>query len=205
MIKVASGSTKIGEYIIFLAKLQLFWFGIVFRYFIVGGIFPATAAVIDFLFQSFNPKERKKDFNYKAFKQSAQENFKRANQVGYISILALIILGLDLRIAIVFLKNVYLNVCLATLLVIFVGTFLYLIPAIVRYELSLKDAFRQAFFLLLANILNTIAMILGMAIALLISFYIPVLVLVPVPVFLLSNAWFSYQAMLKIEKRNEKA
>ena len=47
-------------------------------------------------------------------------------------------------------------------------------------------------------------MLIGMGIALVASFYIPLLVLVPVPLFLLVNSWFAYQGMRKLEKANEK-
>ncbi|GAB2026948.1 YesL family protein [Lactovum odontotermitis] len=213
MPKLATGSMRIGEIIIFVGKLQLLWFAILFRYLVIGGIFPATAAVIDFLSQSFKDSSdgdgssngKKKLLTYRNFQTSAKENFKRANQVGYIALAVLAFLYVDLRLAIVFTKNVYVTVCLAALLVIIAASFLYLIPAIVRYELSLKDSFRQAFFLLLANIPNTIAMLIGMALAGVAGFFIPVLVLLPVPLFLLANAWFSYQGMRKLERANEKS
>jgi uncharacterized membrane protein YesL len=205
MSKLAVSSMKVGEVIIFTCKLQLFWFAVVFRYFIIAGIFPATAAVIDFLFQAFSadkPDSEKTPLTLSAFCTSAKENFRRSNQVGYLSFAILFFLYADMRIAYVLARNVYVTVCLTALMVVIGSSFLYLIPAIVRYELSLKNSFRQAFFLVLANIPNTIAMMLGMVLSLLIGFYIPVLVLIPVPLFLLANAWFSYQGMIKIEKAN---
>ncbi|MDR0300475.1 MAG: DUF624 domain-containing protein [Streptococcaceae bacterium] len=205
MSKLAMGSIKIGETLIFIGKLQLFWFAILFRYLIVAGIYPATAAVIDFFFQSFKePSEKAKVLSFQTFRESARENFRRSNQVGYIALLVLLFLYMDLRIAIVFTRNIYISVCLGALLFIIATSFLYLIPAIVRYQLSLKNSFRQAFFLLLANIPNTIAMLIGMSLAGVFSFFIPVLALIPVPLFLLANAWFSYQSMRKLERANEK-
>ena len=205
MSKLATGSMKVGEIIVFIGKLQLFWFAVLFRYLIIGGIYPASAAVIDFLFQSFKTPDERMPLTFGTFQRSAKENFKRANQVGYLSLGILLFLYIDLRIAFILLRNVYVTVCLGAILVLLAASFLYLIPAIVRYELSLKDSFRQAFFLVLANIPNTIAMLIGMLLALIIGFFIPVLVLVPVPLFLLANAWFSYQGMIKLEKANQKS
>ncbi|MDR0298812.1 MAG: DUF624 domain-containing protein [Streptococcaceae bacterium] len=205
MSKLATGNMRVGEIIIFIGKLQLFWFIILFRYLIIAGVFPATTAVIDLFFRTFEENNvNSKKLSFSIFKASAMENFKRSNQVGYLGLAALLFLYADFRLALVFTHNVYVTVCLGALLVILASSFLYLIPAIVRYDLSVKNSFRQAFFLLLANIPNTIAMVIGMGLAGLIGFFIPVLVLVPVPLFLLANAWFSYQSMIKLEKANEK-
>lgn len=204
MNKLALSSMKIGDILIFVGKLQIFWFAIFFRYIIFAGLYPATAAVIHFLFKSFEDSTIMHKMNFHDFLAIAKDNFKRANQVGYLSGLILFFLFADLRLAFVFAHNIYVTVCLAALMTIFAGSFLYLIPVIVRYNLTLLNAFRQAFFLLLANLVNTLAMLIGMTIALIIGFFIPVLVLIPVPLFLLANAWFSYLAMTKLEKANMK-
>ena len=204
MSKLALGSIRFGECLIFTGKLQLYWFLVVFRYFICGGIYPATAAVIHYLIKSYEGNQEAHQLNWKNFLRTAQINLKQSNQVGFLSGFIGIFLYVDLRIALVFTRNIYVTGCLGVLLLLFIGTFLYLIPSIVRYRLTLKDSFRQAFFLLLVNIPNTIVMLIGMGIAIVASFYIPLLVLVPVPLFLLVNSWFAYQGMRKLEKANEK-
>ncbi|MDR2833617.1 MAG: DUF624 domain-containing protein [Streptococcaceae bacterium] len=182
-------------------KLQFFWFYTFIRYFFLFGFFPATAAVIEQFIQKFQQKNE--PLTLENFLEKTQKNFKQANQVGFLSIFILLVLLIDLQITRVIIKNLYLEVLILTIIAVTLGTFLYLLPVIVRYDISLKNSFKQSFFLLLSNIKNTIAMLLGMTLALLLSVSIPVLIFVPVPLFLLSISWFAYLSMRKIEKANQ--
>ncbi|WP_429976009.1 YesL family protein [Enterococcus sp. DIV0086] len=204
MNSIGRNSLKLGSVLIFIGKLQMFWFVVVFRYFIIGGIFPAIAAVHACLFDVYRKGEIiVEELSYSEFLIKTKENFKQSNIVGYLSIVILIFLYIDLRISYVFIQNNYITLIIYSLIFIFLGTFLYLIPSVVRYNLNILESFEQAFFLLLASPIYTIAMLLGMLLAVVLGLYIPVLVLVPSILILFSNNWFSYQAMLKLEKANE--
>ncbi|MGM9903000.1 hypothetical protein A5844_001718 [Enterococcus sp. 10A9_DIV0425] len=193
-------SIKLGERLLFIFKLQLFWLIATFRYFVVAGIFPATTVVIEKLHQVFQQSEGINDLTRQNFLKETKAYLKQANQVGYLALLIFIIFFLDLHISAQLIQDHYLHYPLLVLFAVVAVSFLYLFPCLARYELTVINSFKQAFFLVLSNITNTIAMILGIGLVLILLILLPFFIIMPIPLFLLPVAWFSYQAMIKLEK-----
>ena len=194
-------SLRVGEVIVFLGKLQLFWLLASLRHGIILGVFPTMVTVMEYLQQAF---VRRAGFEVKkfVFDQKVKAYFRMSNQAGFLSLLVIGILWVNLRIAWVFIQSTPLTVTLGFFSALVVSTILYVFPVLTRYDLQLKDVFIQAFYLMISNFSNTLAMYLGTFFSLMLAIFIPVLVLLPVPFVLLPIVWFSWQSMRKLEIAN---
>lgn len=201
MENLTRGSIRFGEIILFIVKLQLFWFASVIRYGIVTGIFPSTATVINYLFKSFKDIDDVTTIKLRDFLKNSREHFKPANILGFISFFMGAILYLDWRISLVFLNNWFFQIVLFLFSMIAVTTLIYVLPCYVRYEMPINNYFKQAFYLMLCNIPSSFAIFLGSILITIIFLALPVFALAPVPLMLLPMSWFSYQAMLRLEKQ----
>lgn len=201
MGNLTKGSIRLGEIVLFIVKLQLFWFVSVFRFGIITGIFPSTATVIDLLFKGFKELDDVSSIKWQDFLKAGQKHFKAANVLGFISFFISLILYIDWRISLIFIQNRFFHVALFLFTMVVITTLIYVLPCYVRYEMPLTSYFKQAFFLMLCSIPSSIAIFLGLIVVGFISTMFPVFTLVPVPLFLLPTAWFSYQSMLCLEKR----
>lgn len=202
MNHVVLGSVRLGEAIIFAIKLQLFWFVAVFRYGVIFGVFPATAAAYECYFEIFKERENISLLTLNQVLKKTKAHVKKANQVGFISLSLFLLLMLDLRITGKLIHNTYVHVILIALLVLFLAVNLYLFPVLIRYDLKVKDIFKQSFFLILCSVPNTLASLFSLAISMYLSILFPLLGLLPVPIFILSVAHFSYQALIRLEEAN---
>lgn len=203
MENLTNKSIRIGEGLLFIAKLQWFWFVSVVRLGILLGIFPSIAAVYYYLFQSFSRFEASSELGLKCFLNKSKEYFKGANILGTAVTVVFLIIYIDWRISIIFLQDSLFTFFLLGLTLIFGIASIYLFPCFVRYEMALKDYYRQAFFLMLCNLANSVAIVLGVLLVVLLMMGWPFFSLFPVPLLLLPVAWFSYQAMLRLEKKNQ--
>ncbi|MHC5249046.1 YesL family protein [Enterococcus sp. LJL90] len=203
MENLARGSVRIGELILFVAKLQLFWVVSVLRLGIITGIFPSTAAVLEYFYKGFRDLEAVAILKEKAFFAVSKGHFKGANYLGFISVLIGLILYLDWRISSVFIENRFFQIALFIFVSLVVMTLIYLLPCYVRYQMPLKDYFKQAFFLMLCSIPNSFAIFLGSTLIIMLFMMFPVFSLAPVPMLMLPTAWFSHQAMLRLEKQSQ--
>ncbi len=193
---------NLGEFLIALVKLQFFWWYGVLKGGILLGVFPATSAVISLFFQFFQTKEFSSQL-FVDFKKSYQVAFKKTNLLGFIQTFILAVLWLDIRVAGQLLQNQLIHLFLLIFFVfsLLVGVFLF--PVYLRYELSCLNYFKQAFFLMIASIVETIAIGAGIAVVTAITTIFPILMLIAaVPLLLLPISWFSLQAMKKIEANN---
>ncbi|SJZ63812.1 Uncharacterized membrane protein YesL [Pilibacter termitis] len=205
MNDIASKSLRAGEYIIFALKLQVFCVVAMVRFGIVFGIFPALAAAFERFFAVFGDKEEVDFLKLSDVVNDAKKHFKKANIIGFLSFAIMLVLAIDIRINGKIIQNTYVHICLIVLLLLCLCVNFYLFPSLVRYSLTVKDTFKQAFFLVLCSVPQTIAIFIGLAIASYLSVLFPLLALLPIPVFFFSIAYFSFQAMKRLERMNEEA
>lgn len=199
---ILKGTYSLGQMILYLIKLQGLWFLFTLRGGIIFGIFPATTAVFDALLYYFKEKAYPSK-TYDFFKESYKKNFRIPNFLGYIQLVVMLILWLDLRVAGQLMKNRWVHFGLIILFTVALLIGLYLFPAYLRYEMKPIYYFKQSVLLLISNIVETLAILLGMFVALAIATFFPILLLIAsVPMLIFPVCWFSYQAMLKIEKNN---
>lgn len=195
-------SYTLGEQLVFFVKLHIFWLFFSLKGALILGVFPASATVIQALIYSFDKKEIPPHL-YQWFSLHYKENFKQANQLGFIYAVIVGILWLDVRVAGSLIKNPVIH----TILIVFFASGillgLHLFPCFIRYELRLRDYFKQSFLLMISSIPQTIAIIVGVFVATAASTFFPILVpLAAVPLFMLPISFFSFQAMQKVEKNN---
>lgn len=194
---------KLGSWIYNFFMLQALWVLYSLKGVVVLGVFPATISVSQVLYRSF--KEENLNFSiFSEFKDAYNTNFKRSNQVGYIYLLIYLFLYVDLRISNVFIQSIILHTILILLLLIVIALSLYSFIVIIRYELSLKDIFKQSFFVALSVPTHTIAAIVGLV--LIIRFIIKFnlfLVFFGIPLLLLPVIWFTYTGCLKAEEQKK--
>lgn len=194
---------KLGSWIYNFFMLQALWVLYSLKGVVVLGVFPATISVSQVLYRSF--KEENLNFSiFSEFKDAYNTNFKRSNQVGYIYLLIYLFLYVDLRISNVFIQSIILHTILILLLLIVIALSLYSFIVIIRYELSLKNIFKQSFFVALSVPTHTIAAIVGLV--LIIRFIIKFnlfLVFFGIPLLLLPVIWFTYTGCLKAEEQKK--
>lgn len=191
-------SYTVGEFLLTLIKLQFYWIVFTLKGGIILGIFPATALVIDYYLQSFNHTPF--TLSYQSLNQKWRAYLKETNILGYLMTGVLAVLYLDLRISQHFIGSTFLHFFLIFLLCLAFGTFLYVLPSYLRYDMPTLQHIKQAFFLLIANILDVVAMLLGVMIVTGVFVLLPILSIVGfMPLLALPVAWFSLISMKKIE------
>lgn len=199
MVKV---TYSLGEFLINLMKLQAFWLFGTLKGGIIFGIFPATATVMQAFFVLFEKKELTPHL-FPWFNEQYKHNFKRSNILGFIENAVLAVLWIDVRVAGQLLKNQAAHLALLVFFVFALLVGLFLFPAFLRYELKTFNYFKQAFFIVISSFVETLAMVIGIAVVTVLSTVFPILLLVAlIPLFLFPISWFSLQAMRKIERNN---
>jgi uncharacterized membrane protein YesL len=199
---IVGGSYNLGLFILGLIKLHFFWLFLVFRYAIILGIFPVTKAIIEFYFQQFKNKDKAPSLRYDYFNKLVKKDFSIANILGWTETIIYLFLVLDIYINQHLLNNILIQIILVILLIIVSGTILFQMPVLIRYQLTTKQYFQQAFFMFLASPLETLAIIAGIFMVCLLSALLPILIIIcAIPLFLLPIAWFSFQAINKREKQ----
>lgn len=197
----AKQSVKIGEWLLKLLQLQVFWVLYTLKGGVVLGVFPATGTVFKIVYQWLSEPQKEVVISH-FFSGFYRQNVKVLNQLGYSLAAVLGIIILDLKISQQFIHFYVLHYFLVALLILVLGTALYIFPVYSRYELSMINYLKQAFLLFFTNILETIAMLLGFLLVIIIVTFLPVLaVFAGVPLFCLPISWFAYQGMKKVELR----
>ncbi|EMF0131157.1 DUF624 domain-containing protein [Enterococcus hirae] len=193
---------SLGKFLLFLIKLQVFWFLSVLKGCILLGTFPASVTVLKFFYHLFEEKQIPQVL-YSDFQTSFNNLFISTNQLGYAAGMLLGFLWMDLRIAAVYLQNPFIHMGILLLFIATVIVILYLFPVFLRYDLSFTQYFKQALFLSLCSLIETVAIILGIFVVTVVSTFFPILTIVAfVPLFCLPLSWFSLQSMIKIEEKN---
>ncbi|UUX35050.1 YesL family protein [Fundicoccus culcitae] len=204
--KFVNGIYSLGSFMIEMIKLQ-FW-GIVYSFkgFIVLGIFPSISAIFGLIMYNLRREDESLTHIYNAdrFKKYYAENFKQSNILGYLSLAAIVFIYVDLRVSQYFIGNRYLHFFLILIMVFVLSIVCYIFPSIVSFDLSVKDHIKQAFFLALCSIKETIAALLGIGVAIFIMTIFPIMyLLLFVPMYIFPIAWFGDIAIKNLMKRNE--
>ncbi|MGO4936289.1 YesL family protein [Fundicoccus sp. Sow4_H7] len=204
--KFVNGIYKLGLFMLELFKLQVWGIVYSFKSFLVLGVFPAISAI--FASIMYNLRTEDEDltsiYNAEQFKQYYSENFKQSNILGYLSLAVILFLYVDLRVSQHFIGNSYLHFFLIVMFVIALSVICYIFPSIVSFDLRTKDHIKQAFYLALCSIKETIAAVLGIGVAIFIMTLFPFLhLLLFVPMYIFPIAWFGDIAIKNLLKRNE--
>lgn len=194
---------KLGQVIYDMFLLQILWIFYSLKGFILLGIFPATVAVVNIYYKRLQGNENLSIT--KEFKESYDLNFKQANQVGYLHAVILGLLYIDLRVSTLYIQSIILHTFLLLLTLLAVTVCIYSFIIIVRYDFSLSQVIKQAFFVSLSVPVYTIATLVGIIlISVLMYNYIFLLLFFGIPLILIPVVWFTYEGLKAAEaKRKE--
>ena len=203
--KFLSAVTNLGTWIANLFYLQLFWIIYSIKGLLVLGIFPASLAAVRVIYKWFDTQEF--DFSiHETFKIAYREGFKKANIVGFLSLFVVVILYVDLRISNVFIQSIFLHTMLLFFSFAVLSVGLYLFTVMSRYEYTVRQVFKQSFFVALATPINTLAASVALVLSVsLLSNFLFLAVFFAVPIILFPIVWFTYNGILTAETKRASA
>lgn len=198
---IIKGSYVLGQRIIDGLILQFLFIVYTLRGGVILGFFPALAAVFQVIYLALIHKGGKFKVT---FQQFYKENFKISNQLGFTAVALCLFLWMDLRISGNYIQLPVLHYLLILLFILGLGTSLFLFPVVCRYSLTYLGYLRQAAILFFTNLIEAIAMLVGVFIVVWLYVMFPILFIVAgVPLLLFPIIWFALQAMVKTERKVE--
>lgn len=192
-------SDVIGRTLIQGVIYQVFFLLYSLKGLLIMGIFPSLAAV----FQSiYNQIKKGESIDRKDFHHYYHEYFKIGNQLGFTFLGLIIFLWIDLRVSAIYLQVPLVHFILLLFLIVTLGTSLYVFPSLCRYDLTYKQYVQRANLLFIYNLVETIAMIVGIIVGTVLVTFFPILIFVStIPIFIFPIVWFSIQGMEKAERK----
>lgn len=198
---IIKGSYVLGQTIIDGLYLQLLFILYTLKGAVLFGFFPALAAVFQVIYLFF---VRGKEYvkireEYGLF---YRKYFKMSNYLGYTMLAVGGFLTFDLQVNKTYVQSAIVHYGLILLFILFLGTCLFVFPALCRYELTYKQYLRQAVTLFFTNLTEAIAMLVGTFVIMAIYVGIPILLVIAgVPLIIVPVMWFALQGMKKTEAR----
>lgn len=192
-------SYRLGEWLLKLGQLQWYWVFYALKGALVFGLFPATGTVFRILYLWLSEPENELDIK-EVFAVYATVNKGELNKLGYLLTVIAFVLLIDLQVSNLFIQSYILHYFLVFLFILVLGTALYVFPIYSRYELAVFNCLKQAFFFFFTNLIETVAMLVGFFLVVVLMTFLPILLVVAgMPFFALPSSWFAYQAMKKVE------
>ncbi|MFC6465724.1 YesL family protein [Marinilactibacillus sp. GCM10026970] len=195
MEKFMNGYQKIGEIGLDLFLLNLCWTLFTLLGGVIFGVFPATTA----LYACIRHKEMYggyKERLYKLFWKYYKQEFIKANKLGLILYLTMLVLYIDFRLLGIFNMGVMGTVAvtiLTLLTVLFILLLMHLFPIYVQFEDSIFNYIKRSFILMVGKPKDTIVAAILAAIIVIVYYNLPGLI----PVFGLSIfAYISFRVVL---------
>lgn len=201
--KFLNALVSFGMWIYNFFILQLFWILYSLKGFIILGVFPASASVVKVMYTWFEEKETNLSIK-EEFSQTYETYFKRSNQIGYIMLLTFAILYVDLRVSNVFIQSIVVHTLLLFLTFLILCVSLYTYTIMVRYDFSLKNIFKQSFFIALSVPIYTFSAAVGLILAVtLMRNYFFLFFFFGIPLLFLPIVWFTYTGAIKAEEKRK--
>ena len=204
-------SVRVGQTLLLGTKLQVLFILFTLRGGLVLGLFPALATCTKVILRRLaaKPADAGALFGdprdtwpalYQEFRQFYRQSFWEVNGIGYLGVLAVVVLVIDLAVNAAFLRSAPLQYGLIVLLILVLSYWLYVLTIYGRYNLRFWQYFRQALIISVARFTNTLAIIVGSVLATVLLVIFPALSLIAlVPLYLVPTVWFSYQSCLHVE------
>ncbi|MCM2677058.1 YesL family protein [Alkalicoccobacillus plakortidis] len=205
------GLQKVAEWITRMAYLNLLWLGFTLAGLVLFTVFPSTFAMFAVIRKWIMGETDTPVF--KTFFSYFKKDFVRGNIIGLFLLLIGFILYVDLQFLLTFggegiVAYFYYPVLIVTLIVA-LGT-LFVFPVYVHYQLSIKNVFKTAFFLMAVNPLLSIVLLvaLGTSGYAMISFPATIIFFgASVPAYIIMRISYAViqMALMKQQAREEKA
>lgn len=200
---------NLGQVILKGVALQLLFILYSLRGLIIFGFFPALFTSFKIVYEEllhYYDKERKELYfsDYQSmYRTFFKKYFTETNKLGWMILIVGLFFLLDFKMSETFIQSSIFHLLLLILFSLYLGVSLYVFPVFSRYEMKTFHYFKQAFFILISNIINMIAIVIGLILITLIFTIFPVLSLVMgVPLLIFPISWFSLQAFMRIEEAN---
>jgi len=190
---------KFGSLFVFGMKLQLIFFLKMLKGGVIFGIFPAILTLYRIL--SFSVEEKTLQIIHikEELDNVSKKEFMQVNIFGWLSMLMIFLLGMNFYISENFIKIPAFHFLTILMLVLVIGTSLYLLPILAKYELPMKQYILQAFILNIISIFDSIAIFIGIFIALVFCLLPPIGFFAGIPLILLPYVWFTKSSMKRLE------
>lgn len=194
---------KIGNFLGDMFILQAYFIMYSLRGGIILGVFPSFLAVVDIISTKLY-KDDSYILSY-LFKNTYKENFKKANQVGWVILLAFTILIYDYYINKNVIENTLVGGILLILLILLIILTSHLPITLLRFDLSFKNYFKQAILIALSSPFELISVILSELLIEQVLVRLPILILfLGAPLVAMPFAWFTYRSVEKIKEKKQK-
>lgn len=148
---------KVGQGLYYLMVLNFLWFVFSFMGLLVGGIFPATAAVCSVQRKQLEkPNQNIKIF--RTFYRSYKDSFLEANAIGYtmLGLVALCYLDFHYFVSGSGWVDLVASIIFFVLLIVVLAGFSWVFSVFVQYKLRFKDYIKSSIFHSLAHPLHTL-------------------------------------------------
>ena len=200
---------SLGQVMLKGVALQTLFVLYTLRGLIIFGFFPALFTSFKIVYEEllhYYDKGRK-ELYFSDYQSIYKTFFKKycieTNKLGWIILVAGLFFLFDFKISETFIQSPIFHLLLLILFLLYLGVSLYVFPVFSRYDMKTLQYFKQAFFVLISNIMNTVAIVIGLTLSTLIFTTFPVLSLVMgVPILIFPISWFSLQAFIRIEEGN---
>lgn len=195
---------EVGQWIYSLFLLQVLTILYALRGLLVLGFFPAVASGVHVFYKWFQHKEFDLSIS-REFREYYHRYFWESNKTGWMMCGIGIVLAVDYFISQQYIRSMALHYILLLIIGIYIAVFLYLFPVAVRYDLATRHYLKQAFFVALTSMAQTISAFLIAFIVIYMLYLIPFIGLFfGIPLLLGGISWFTIQGMQKAEEAKKK-
>jgi len=190
----------IGDLMLLAIKLQIFFFYRVLKGAIIFGIFPGFL----FVYRVLNDCIEQKSISHISLRNEvsrlSKDEIVKINILGFGFSIFLWIIGLNRQVIRLYMAAPVLNFLTLLMLIITICTLIYILPILSKYELPITQYLYQAFLLSFISIIDTVAIIFGVAIVAIIAFVFPPFALfMSIPLVFTPYVWFSRNAVKRLE------
>lgn len=188
---------KIGSVLGNLILLQIYFLLYALRGGLILGVFPAFLSTVNVLIGELY-EEQPDDWKI-LFQRTYKDIFKNGNIIGWIATLIMGLFFYDFYINRAVLKNPIVGVVIPLLIILCMIILTHLPIVLIKFEVKKKEYFKQAFYLAMSSIIDTVSIILTLLLIEIVFSRLPILfVLLGIPLIALPFAWFSYHTLEKV-------
>ena len=192
---------QLGSLLLLGLKLQLYFLLKSLMGGIVLGIFPAFFGTFRIIWECIRERDIHHVYLVKELKKFSKQEFIKMNLLGYLLAFFIYILVLNMQISRHFLQVRILHWFILFVLILTVSVALYVVALFTKYDLPIGQYILQGFLCSIVGIFETIAIILGIGIAIGLGFVIPpISFFLWIPLLILPHAWFSQAAVARFER-----
>ena len=168
---------------------------------VVFGVFPALFGVFKIITTCMNEKDIHHVYLQKELKTFDKQEFMKMNLIGYLLACLIYILVVNLQISRYYVQIRALHWFILFVLMLTISIALYIVALFTKYDLPLRQYFIQSFLCSIIGIFETIAIAIGVSLAIGVGLVIPpVSFFLGIPLIIFPHAWFSRATIARLEK-----